>query len=235
MDLPELALQFVYARLAWALVLAVLVMALWPASWRLPRRAQAAIAAACLLLMALPGQASPAWHLGLAFQYPSGLLAGLCLVRLHARWRAAGGPDPGPNPGLSPAALPLSLAAPVAAGGLLLYLDAFGLSTGGYYYAGFGPAAAVGAVLLAAAFALMAARGRLVPQACAILGALALFSFARLPSGNLWDALIDPLLWGWALASLARAALRALRTQGQGRSSPALPPAGAKPISSMKE
>lgn len=229
MDLPELALQFVYARLAWALVLAVLVLGLWPASRRLPRRSQASIVAACLLLMALPGQASPAWHLGLAFQYPSGLLAGLCLVKLHARWRAAGGAAPGP------AALPLALAAPIAAGGLLLYLDAFGLSTGGYYYAGFGQAAALGAVLLAGACALMVARGRLVAQACAILGALALFSFARLPTGNVWDALVDPLLWGWALSALARAALRALRSRRQGGTAAALPPAGAKPISSMKE
>lgn len=230
MTLPELSLQFVYARLAWALVLAALVVGLWPASRRLPRRALGALVGACLVLMALPGAASPAWHLGLAFQYPSALLAGLCLVRLHARWRGASGPRP--------AALPVALAAPLAVTGVLLYLDAFGLIAGGYYYAGFGGRAALGAVLLAAGGAVAAARGRLTPQAAAILGALALFSFARLPSGNLWDALIDPLLWGWALVALAGAALRVLRLRlaaaGKGEL-PALPPAGAEPISSMKE
>ncbi|KAF1048185.1 MAG: hypothetical protein GAK34_02165 [Delftia tsuruhatensis] len=70
--------------------------------------------------MALPGPASAAWHLGLAFQYPSGLLCGLCLVFL----------------------LPLPAAAVLAALGTALYLDAFGLLAGGSYYAGFGPTAA---------------------------------------------------------------------------------------------
>ena len=123
MSLPDLSLQFVYARLAWALVLAALVVGLWPASWRLPRHSLGAILGACLLSMSLPGAASPAWHLGLAFQYPSGLLAGLCLVKLHARWRGAPGP--------LPATLPLPLAALLAVTGLLLYLDAFGLIAGG--------------------------------------------------------------------------------------------------------
>lgn len=202
MTLPELSLQFVYARLGWALVLAALIVASWPASWRLPRRTLGAILGACLLLMALPGAASPAWHLGLAFQYPSALLAGLCLVKLHARWRGDAGP--------LPAALPLPLAAPLAVTGLLLYLDAFGLIAGGYYYAGFGARAALGAVLLAGLCAVACVRGRIQPQAVAIIGAVALFSVARLPSGNLWDALIDPLLWGWAIVALLRAALRTL-------------------------
>lgn len=236
MTLPDLSLQFVYARLAWALVLAAILVGLWPASWRLPRRALGATVAACLLLMALPGAASPAWHLGLAFQYPSALLAGLCLLKLHARWRNASGPGP------VPAALPVPLAAMLAVTGLLLYLDAFGLIAGGYYYAGFGGRAALGAVLLAGVCALAATRGRNMPQTAAILGALALFSFARLPSGNLWDALLDPLLWGWALVTLLGAALRVLlRARAHGAlasAEPELPvrhPAGAEPISSMKE
>ena len=238
MTLPELSLQFVYARLAWALVLAALLIGLWPASRRLPRRALGSIVGGCLVLMALPGAASPAWHLGLAFQYPSALLAGLCLARLHARWRA--------GQGALAAALPAALAAPIAALGLLLYLDAFGVIAGGYYHAGFGGPAALAAVLLAGASALAAVRGRFVPQAGAILGALALFSFARLPSGNLWDALVDPLLWAWALVALAGAGIRAARSRlvrrparapapEQQHAAPALQAARAEPISSMKE
>jgi hypothetical protein len=234
MTLPELSLQFVYARLGWALVLAALLAGLWPASWRLPRRAVGAAVALCLLPMFLPAAASPAWHLGLAFQYPSALLVGLCLVKLHARWRSASGPIP--------AALPVPLAAALAVTGVLLYLDAFGLIAGGYYYAGFGGRAALGAVLLAAVCALAVTRGRNQPQTVAILGALALFSFARLPSGNLWDALLDPLLWGWALVVLLRAALAVLlRRRARGPLAaaepelPALHPARAEPISSMKE
>ena len=201
MDLPDLLSQFVYARLAWALVLTALLASLWP--WRLPRRALAGVVAACLALTALPGPASPAWHLGLAFQYPSGLLTGLCLAGLVGRWRSAGGAG-------AARVLPLPLAALLAVTGALLYLDAFGLLAGGYYYAGFGPGAALCAVLLAAGCALAAVRGRGRTQACAILGALLLFSLARLPSGNLWDALLDPLLWGWSVLTLGAAALRAL-------------------------
>lgn len=208
MHLPELSLQFVYARLAWALVLAALVTGLWPATWRLPRRAPAVILGACLLAMALPGPASPAWHLGLAFQYPSALLAGLCLARLVSRRQgAAGSPQ-------RATLLPPALAAAVAVAGVALYLDAFGLLAGGYYYAGFGPGAALCAVLLAGACALAAMRGRASIQAGAILGALLLFALARLPSGNLWDALVDPLLWCWALVSLLSFAVRALLRRG---------------------
>lgn len=221
MVLPDLLSQFVYARLAWALVLAALLVALLTASWRLPRRALAGIAAACLALTALPGPASPAWHLGLAFQYPSGLLTGLCLAALAARWRSAGGAPTAP-------VLPLPLAALLAVTGALLYLDAFGLLAGGYYYAGFGPGAALCAVLLAAACALAAVRGRGRTQACAILGAVLLFSLARLPSGNLWDALLDPLLWGWSLVSLGAAAVRALLSRAA-RAEP------AEPFSPIKE
>lgn len=231
MALPELGLQFVYARLAWALVLAALVAGAWPLAWRMPRRLLAGILAGSLLLMALPGAASPAWHLGLAFQYPSALLAALCAARLHARWR-----------GERAAAMPARLAAALALGGALLYLDAFGLLSRGFYYAGFGPAAALCAVLLAAACAWSILRGRATSQACAALGALLLFSLLRLPSGNLADALLDPLLWAWALVSLGASALRALpgrRTQAQPAAVqhelPALHSAGAEPFSPIKE
>jgi hypothetical protein len=46
-------------------------------------------------------------------------------------------------------------------------------------------------------------QGRARPQYFAALGALTLFTLLRLPTGNLWDALLDPLLWIWSLASLA--------------------------------
>jgi hypothetical protein len=51
-----------------------------------------------------------------------------------------------------------------------------------------------------------------------------LFSLARLPTGNLWDALLDPLLWLWAMASAGAGALRALRRMGARRSLEVLAP-----------
>ncbi len=236
MVLPELSWQFLYGRLAWALVLAAIVASAWPGAWRMPRRVLAAIVAAGVVLVALPGEASSAWHLGLAFQYPSGLLLGLCVAGLLRRWHghAASGP-----------LLPVRAAAFIAVIGAVLYLDAFGLLSRGYYYAGFGPnAAPLAAVLLAAACAFAIARGSAREQGAALLGACALFTLARLPSGNLWDAVLDPLLWAWALATLLVAAVRRLRRvraslpqagTPAATPEPALQAAGAEPFSPIKE
>ena len=239
MILPELSWQFLYGRLAWALVMAALVMGAWPAAWRLPRRALAAIVAGCAVLAALPGEASSAWHLGLAFQYPSGLLLGLCVAALLRRWR------PGAHLRGAGPLLPMPAAALLAVVGLVLYLDAFGLISRGWYYAGFGPTAApLAALLLAGACTYAIARGRRREQAAALLGACALFSLARLPSGNLWDALLDPLLWAWSLATLVVAGARRLRRAPQARHAldapvlapePVLQAAGAEPFSPIKE
>jgi hypothetical protein len=202
MSLPDFAWQVVYGRLAWAVVLASVLVALFPGPWRRRRGLPVALLAASLVLMLLPGQASPAYWLVLAFQYPSALLAACCLLKLVD----------GPQGGHALGVLPPGLAGALAVGGAALYLDGFGLLSQGYYYAGF---SATGVPLLTVAASLACAwaiaRGRHRRQAIALLGALALFAVLRLPTGNLWDALIDPLLWAWAVFALARAGLRKLR------------------------
>ncbi|MET0981412.1 MAG: hypothetical protein ABWY02_04885 [Telluria sp.] len=203
MSLPDLAWQIVYGRLAWAIVVTAMLVALWPAARRLPRAALAAVLTASVLSMALPGEASPAWWLGLGFQYPSGVLVGLCLLGLRARWQ---GEQTGAQAGDF---MPLSVAATIAIAGTALYLDAIGWLSQGYYYAGFGPVGApVVALVGTAGCALALLRGRGGRQNVALLGALLLFTLLRLPTGNLWDAVLDPLLWGWALVTLARHAMR---------------------------
>ena len=67
------------------------------------------------------------------------------------------------------------------------------------------------AVLATIACAAAIVRGRNRRQALPLLGAFLLFSLLRLPTGNIWDAVIDPLLWGWAVAALAADGLRRLR------------------------
>ena len=199
MSLPDLAWQIAYGRVAWGIVIASVLLALWPQARRLPRTVFGALLAAIAVAMALPGEASPAYWLGLAFQYPSGMLLGLCLLGLHARWQ-------GEKVGHL---MPLPLAATIAIAGLALYLDAIGWLSQGYYYAGFGPVGApVVALVATAGCALALLRGRGGRQNGALLGALLLFTLLRLPTGNLWDAVLDPLLWGWALATLAGRALR---------------------------
>jgi hypothetical protein len=205
MTLPDLAWQIAYGRLAWTIVLAALLLALWPRRWPLPRAACLVVPGAIGLWMALPGGASPAWWLGLALQYPSGLLVALCVLSLAARWQG----------GAPRALLPAWMAATVAIAGTALYLDAIGWLAQGFYYAGFGPLAAPALALIGmAGCALAAVRGRDGRHHLALLGALLLFSLCRLPTGNLWDAVLDPLLWIWALASLARRGLLAARRVG---------------------
>lgn len=202
MSLPELAVQMVYGRLAWAVVLAAVVVAIVPGPWRSSRRLPAIAFAGCLCLMVLPGQLSAAYWLGLAFQYPSGLLAACCLLKLFDRRRGERGAS----------VMPPGLAGALAVAGAALYLDAFGLTSQGYYYAGFGATGVpVLVVLASAACAFAIVRGRGLRQAVPLLGAVLLFSLLRLPTGNFWDAILDPLLWGWALATLVRSSLRKLR------------------------
>jgi hypothetical protein len=237
MTLPDLASQIVYSRIGWAIVAATVVCALWRGAAPLARTGVAAILAGALALMALPGNLSPAWYLGLAFQYPSGLLVGCCLVRLTERWNGA----------RRSAAMPPSLAGVLAVAGMLLYLDAVGFLTSGYYYAGFGGVLApLVAVIIACACALTIVRNHGRGIASAVLGAVVLFSVLRLPSGNLWDALLDPLLFGWAIVALLAGALRRTGRRAAERSpsshgdpdpapGPVLQPIAAEHFTSLKE
>ncbi|MGB9989528.1 hypothetical protein [Pseudoduganella rhizocola] len=199
MTLPDLALQIIYGRLAWAAVLAALLVSLLPLGLRRsPRLVWGLLAGLCALTL-LPGSLSPAYWLALAFHWPSGLLLACCLLRLVQ----AGQPQKVMQP---------RLAAVIAAAGLLLYVDTMGLTSLGLYYVGFGPLGApLAALMLAALCVLAIVRGQPRAQAGAVLAAVVLFSALRLPSGNLWDALLDPLLWGWAVVSLAALAWRRSR------------------------
>ena len=211
MNLPDLAWQAVYGSIAWGLVLAAVVVALVVARVArdrpLSRSALVLIGLACLGLQALPGALAPAHWLGLAFQWPSALLLGLCLLSLLARW----------NPTLAtPPLMPVALAQGLALGGGLLYLDASGWTAFGLYAQGFGPR---GAPLLALALSAVCAwalvRGRWPAHAAVLLAALTLFTVARLPTGNLWDALLDPFLWFWACGVTLHQAYRHLRHRRQ--------------------
>jgi hypothetical protein len=215
MDLPALDWQFFYGRLAWTIVLATLVASLLPAAMRRSRPVLGGLLFATAALMALPNGASPAYWLVLAFQWPSGVLLGCCLLKLNAA-----------KPG-SPAVIcmPTSIAAVIALAGTALYLDAIGLLSLGLYYWGFGPhGAPLVALVAGAGCALAAILGRGRPHTLVAVGALALFSILRLPTGNLWDALLDPLLWAWAVVSLTikcgrwlvRKARDAAQQSGQG-------------------
>ena len=195
MTLPDLALQIAYGKVAWALVLVAVLSAWMPA---LARRRWRAVAAGFVVLCALPGGWSPAWWLTLVFQYPSGLMVGLALMALERR-----------RQGSAPAMLlPPAMALPLVLAGTVLYLDTFGVLSLGLYHGGFGPGAALPGFLAIAACAFAIWRGHALQPALALLTGLLLYALLRLPTGNLWDALLDPLLWMWALGSAAAAGVR---------------------------
>ena len=200
MNLPDLTLQLIYGRVGWGIVLATLLFALWPRRFALTSRMVAIVTLGMIALQALPGPASAAYWLGLAMQLPSGLLVGLCLSKLYL---ATAGAAP------TGSVMSARLAMLLALAGTVLYLDAMGLISIGLYYWGFGPKVApLLAMLLTAASAVAIARGKCQPQASALLTAMLSYTILRLPTGNIWDALLDPLLWGWALVALVRRSWR---------------------------
>lgn len=232
MTLPELAIQSIYARLAWGVVLAAVLVA---ASTRwssrraaLSRTALLMLGGAALAVMWLPGPASPAFWLGLVFSYPSVMLVACCAVNVGLLWGRSGMPltasgDSASVPAAGPApTLNVTLATTLAIGGSVLYADATGWLALQIYARGFetpfAPAAAlaIGAVALAA---MRSAAGR--PTGVVLLVCAMAFAFARLPSGNLFDAVLDPMMWCWAVG----VSLRALRA----RLRPSTVPAGSYP------
>jgi len=98
--------------------------------------------------------------------------------------------------------LPAGAAALWVAAGSVLYLDSSGLLTLGLYPQGFGLGAAMAAFLLSLAAVWFIVRGPHRQAGWAVLLSLTLYALLRLPSGNVWDALLDPLLWLWAIFSL---------------------------------
>lgn len=196
----------IYLVLAWALVLACAGLELMRRTplartggwrWLLP---------AVLWLWALwPGPASPAYWLGLAFRAPSAVTALLCAWWLLQQLRPAAGPLEASRAWRGAEAAGIGL-------GWLLLLDTFAVLPFPLYAWGFSPLVLGVAALLAGGPWLLAAAPRPVPGVSWLLGgALLLHGLLRLPTGNLWDALLDPWLWGWLQLGLLRRGWRALR------------------------
>lgn len=184
--LPSLWLMQLWLPLGWAVVLATLVALV---STRFTRRRS--VVGGLPLLVALwtllPGEVSPAYWLGLAFQAPSALLVVLC-VWLGAR--ALQGEPVVRRP--SNAVLALLVAAVLL--GWALLLDSFAQLPVALYGLGFGaPALAVVALLTLLPLLQAGAATRLSTWLAPL--ALLLFVLLRLPTGNVWDAVLDPWLW----------------------------------------
>jgi len=197
--LPSAAAQHWGWPLSWALLLAAAVA--W-AGQRLDWRVRCALVVGVAVATLWPGPLSPAYWLGLAFQSPSLTSAVLCavwLLQCTPLW-----------PGVAaaqPAAARRGLWALAVLAGWLLLGDTLAWWLPSLYAWGFGPAALLLVCAVLALLWLLGGPDSGSPRLILVLAlVLLLFVTTRLPSGNLWDALLDP--WLWLL--LQGAALRAL-------------------------
>lgn len=173
----------------WGLVLAWCAMSV---VLRLRPRLQVggrwALVLAVMVLSWWPGAASPTYWLGLSFQSPSLVLGLVAGYGLWVQMFPATGQH-GPWVARSTQVTGLCLLGIVL--GWVLMLDTLALWPRSVYAVGFNPAALVALALVLVALALWHPGLPVVLLATVLL----MFAITRLPSGNVWDALSDPLLW----------------------------------------
>ena len=184
--LPPLWLMQVWLPLGWAVVLAALVVLV---STRFVQRRGVVWGLPLLVALwtLLPGEVSPAYWLGLAFQAPSGLLVLLC-----AWW---GGSVLRGAPVVARPGKPMvTLLLTALVLGWLLLLDTLAQLPVALYALGFDAPAVAVVALLTLLPLLQAGAAQRVSSWLAPLAVL-LFVLLRLPTGNVWDAVLDPWLW----------------------------------------
>lgn len=213
--LPSSMAAYVGLRMGWSVVLAwlgVLVIARWwPAAPGHKKRLRV-VALLAVVSAWLPGPYGSAYWLGLVFQAPSTLAVLLCAGLLWRQLRPlTGGIAVG---GLGTGGADRAALAWVAMGVLLgwvLLLDSFALLPVQVYACGFSPITA-GLVLLALLLPWVCAAAPAFAVnrwfgLCAAVVCLLVFVIWRLPTGNVWDAVLDPLLWLALHGYLLRAVL----------------------------
>ena len=207
MKLPALEVQGLYLDVGWSVVVAALVLCMVPriagrSGWTLRPAVRWTVVLAICAAMWLPAPLAPSFWLGMAFQHPSLLLVTLAGIHLVRALRRAEHP-----------ALPLLAPIPAATLALLavfLYAGAFAWIPLDPYALGYGEfAGAAIASILAPAWYAFDRRNALTAAALAF--AVLVHALTRLPSGNAWDALLDPLLFLWAAGVALVALVRSLR------------------------
>lgn len=211
---PTPVLPWVIAA-SWGWLCAALLC--WAArawNWRSLRLVAMAVGASALL----PWTQTWTAHLALAFQTPSMVTLLACTwMAWGSRWKwlNASQPDHSVALGLWPwAGLVL---------GWALWVDAFNRWPASLdvplYAWGFGaPALWVVLTSVWASAAWSWHRARVISVAHAVVAAaLLLFVWTRIPTGNVWDALLDPWLWLWCHWLVLRGAWVAWRTNKYSR------------------
>jgi hypothetical protein len=193
--LPGATLAQLGLWISWALVLGAAVFWLTgplPARWRW--LIAGVLVAWTLLSAALLPTYSPAHWLGLAFQSPSLTSVLLCQVYLGMRWWQRNGPTTRQPTQVDSAWLVLAGAGVLL--GWALLVDMLTWWPVSLYAWGFSPLAV--ALVCALTVGLWLAWGSCASgtaMSAALACVVSVFVVTRLPSGNLWDALLDPWLW----------------------------------------
>ncbi len=207
--LPNTALRQACVQLLWGILLAA---AGWRAGPWLQPRWRLGFTGLLAVWAVTPGPASPAYWLEMAFASPSwtsALLCGLWLLR-QAR-QPAGLATPWTAP--EPARIPWLWALGGILLGWVLALDTFAaLPLADSLYAwGFSPLATLALMLSGSVIWLIRpCQANALP-----LLAVGLCVATRLPSGNVWDGMTDPLLWLYLHGDVAVRVWKQLRGDGR--------------------
>lgn len=199
-SLPGSMIASVALRAMWAVVLVALLTALLQ---RQNQRVQIAAAVGGAVWALLPGSVSVAYWLGLAFMLPSWMTVALCLRWLYHHIHPSHGASAAAQASRSMRYAEVLLALVGVGLGWLLMADMLlwlpGMAS--VYAWGFS-VSAVGVATLLAVVPWLLWGVRLLPPDGGLISVLVLpvlvliaFVFTRLPSGNVWDALLDPWLW----------------------------------------
>jgi len=187
--LPALGLVQLWLHLGWGTLLAWLGVRMGTRLGLQPRAAWV-LASALMVWAWLPGPYAPVHWLGLAFQGPSVMAVLLCAVDLV--WRRTGSGRFREGPSFWSGAW---LAAGVLLGWALL-LDTLALLPVSLYAWGFNAAVPALLVLLALLpWVLQGGSARQHSMSVLVVAVLGVYVALHLPTGNVWDALLDPWLW----------------------------------------
>lgn len=208
--LPTLGAMQVWLHLGWSVVLAWLGVSLsgaWLTGQRFGRLATWLLGVALAVWVWVPGSAGAAYWLGLAFQAPSVAGVLLCVLLLAGRARGNTGTRtlkfyPGAaRRNIEDQAIGLAWMGVVL--GWALLLDSLAVLPFQLYARGFSPAA-LGGVVMVALLPWAVSRQQFGAGAWAVSWvvplAVLVFVVWRLPTGNVWDTVLDP--WSWLLLQI---------------------------------
>jgi len=193
--LPEPALMLIALHVGWASVLGA--SAFW-AGGRLRPGRRLGLSLLVVLWALWPGSSSPTYWLGLAFQAPSLMTVLLCWLGLISLvWSKPAKPISGS--GEQNLILKIGVLMGIALGWVLL-LDTLAWLPMSVYSWGFSVAACAAVACVVVIFWAFGAgfkpwNSHHNVSFFLVLGVVALFVLTRLPTGNVWDALLDPWLW----------------------------------------